>query len=180
VWDADHPPISRRDLFHLASKEGQSAIGRLLVGGYLPSKDKLPRDRQRVLNAIHVLNARAGSDNPTLTGLGYALVSISEACTACGICARVCPTSALQFEKLADSSYRLLFTPGTCVACEACYYVCTPKAITINHTPALHDVFGQSEAVIAQAGEFTRCARCDIQFAGPPGHRYCPACESSL
>jgi ferredoxin len=180
VWEADHPPISRRDLFHLASQEGQSVIGRALVGGQQPSKDKLPRNRRQVLNAISVLNARAGKDNPTLTGLGYALVSISEACTACGICARVCPTRALQFEKQTEYKYRLLFTPETCVACEACYHVCTPKAITIDHAPAFRDVFGLPEAVIARAGEFTRCERCDIPFAGPPSHRFCPVCESIL
>ena len=39
--------------------------------------------------------------------------------TACGVCARVCPTGALQMET-AESGFQLIFSPQICIGCDIC------------------------------------------------------------
>ncbi|MDR5710233.1 MAG: 4Fe-4S binding protein [Armatimonadota bacterium] len=47
----------------------------------------------------------------------------SEVCTACGMCARTCPTGALTFEE-SDGQVRLAFDAARCTACGLCLPPC--------------------------------------------------------
>jgi ferredoxin len=54
-------------------------------------------------------------------------------CTGCGLCARECPTGAL--EALTDAeagTFRLLFKHGVCVACGGCVKICPERALTVE------------------------------------------------
>jgi NADH:ubiquinone oxidoreductase subunit F (NADH-binding) len=55
-----------------------------------------------------------------------------EKCTACGACARICPTAAAKGEKK-EIHY---IVQDLCIKCGACYEVCPPKADAILKIPS--------------------------------------------
>ncbi|MCX8116838.1 MAG: NADH-quinone oxidoreductase subunit NuoF [Desulfobacterota bacterium] len=54
--------------------------------------------------------------------------SISEGCTGCGACAKICPTGAIEGEK--KRIHRIL--PELCSKCGSCQVVCKEKAIMVQ------------------------------------------------
>lgn len=126
VWNADNPPVSRRALFRMASQQGRLALARGLSKDSGDGDSPLSRERLRVLAALERLaTEETAAAGPRLDGMGFASVSVSESCTACGTCARACPTDALQFQKK-GMRYRLTFSPQACVGCEICADVLLP------------------------------------------------------
>lgn len=51
--------------------------------------------------------------------------SITDACTGCGACRRICPVQAIQGEKKG----RHTIDPGICIECGACGRVCAFSAV---------------------------------------------------
>lgn len=182
VWNADNPPLSRRDLFRLASQRGQLAAARVITSGDQGTADRRPnRDRRRVVAALaHILIDEPERDDVSLAGMGFATVSVSDACTACGVCARACPTGALEFQRETDGRYCLAFFPKACIGCEICTHVCAPGAITMDHQPSFGYVFSTDESRTLHEGELVRCERCNTMMAAKPGSRLCPVCEFRL
>lgn len=82
-----------------------------------------PGSTQRSIAALHVIS---GID-PGWVPLGHADVGSVEidtsSCTACEMCANVCPTDALSSVHDADG-VRIDFEPRQCVACGQCITVC--------------------------------------------------------
>ena len=104
-------------------------------------------------------------------------VSVSEACTACGACARICPTSALQFGKYAgETAFQLTFQAAKCVGCDMCVHVCAPAAMNLDHHPTFARIFSQ-ENVIIRAGGLIKCKKCGAPTVALPGVELCPVCE---
>lgn len=179
LWDAENPPLSRRDLFRMMAKQGQLAMARAMAGEHATTGERRPgRARLRILGAVSHLPEIEREQDPLPEGLGFAALSVSASCTACEACARACPTGALRFERHeADRSFRLSFMPEACIGCEICIHVCAPAAIEVSHKPSFNEVFGQSGAVILQEGELSRCRKCNAYFAAKPGVQLCPPCE---
>ena len=176
LWNAKNPPLSRRDLFRMIARQGQIAMARAMANGVVDAKRQPGRDRQRLLSAISHLPERVTS--ASLDGFGFATLAISESCTACGACAKACPTQALHFEKNEEEmTFSISFSAQKCIGCELCDHVCLPDAIAFNHTPTLDEVFGTKEPVIAESGSMARCERCKALFAKRAGVKYCPLCE---
>jgi ferredoxin len=178
VWDAENPPLSRRDLFRLASRRGQVVIARAMTQDSKTTARRPSRERQRVLNAMaHLLPLEGGDCELLPAGLGFAALTISDECTACGVCARACPTEALQFVQEEKAGYRLTFSPQACIGCEICAHVCAPAAVTVEPRPTFGYVFGRTEPMTLRAGDLVHCERCRAPFATRPGARLCPTCE---
>jgi ferredoxin len=176
LWQADNPPLSRRDLFRLAARQGQVAIARSIEKGHTNSERQPGRERLRMLGAMAHL-PHIPEDPSSLAGMGFACLSVSEACTACGVCGHACPTGALCFEHSEDrSSYTLTFSARKCIGCEICVHVCAPQALSLNDEPAFAQVFDE-EKVTLQAGDLVRCDRCRTPFAAHQGGNLCPLCE---
>ena len=55
------------------------------------------------------------------------LLRVTDACTGCGICEKVCPSSSIH---VADG--RAVHTPGNCQTCLACVHACPSKAIGLT------------------------------------------------
>ena len=177
LWEAKNPPLSRRDLFRMLGRQGQVALARAMEQHERQTGQFLGRDRLRLLSAVEHLPPAACADSLELSGFDFATLVISEACTACGVCARACPTGALCLEKNAEESeYRLIIDYRKCIGCELCMHVCAPAAISINHAPTFAEVFGKG-AVILQEGELVKCDRCGTPIAKRAGVKLCPVCE---
>lgn len=177
VWAAQNPPLSRRDLFRLASRRGQTLMARAITQTTDPTARRPARERQRVLTAIAHLPPRPALEGePGIAPVGFADLWIADDCTACGVCARVCPTGALQFEREAESRYRLAFSAPDCIGCELCAHVCAPGALVVEPAPSFQHVFGRAMPVVLRQGELLRCEQCQAWFAAQPGTRRCPTC----
>jgi ferredoxin len=170
-WNASSPPMSRRDLFrwHKIEKQTQSQKEENI------GKNNPNRERLRILQAFKKLPPPK-SDEALLKDLGFALIAVNDQCTACGVCARACPTSALQMVT-DNTSFQLLFTPQACIGCHICHHVCTPHALTIRYASRYNQVFSSDADQIVQQGALTHCAKCNTPFAGGTTLRLCPVCE---
>ena len=177
-WEASNPPLSRRDLFRLASRQGQLAAARVLSAEHPNTGKHASRQRLRMLAAIaHFPKPSESGRSLSLEGQGFAVLTISEECTACGVCARACPTGALQFTRQEDLHYQMDFDPRTCIGCGACTVVCGPQAIDMQAAPTFEQIFGSREPVSLISGDLAHCERCQAPYAARPGARLCPPCE---
>lgn len=172
IYHASSPPLSRRKLFRGQAVEQNSPTE--------PEANAKPtpfHERLRVLQAIRQLpQPQAQEKTVSLAGLGFALVTVNNACTACGACARACPTGALQMET-AVSSYHLDFSAQICIACDICSHVCAAQAITLTPDPPFDQVFGPEVKQTVRQGGLTPCRKCRTLFAAEPGVHLCPVCE---
>jgi ferredoxin len=176
LWDAKNPPLSRRDLFRLMARQGQVAMARAMENGVAASTRQPGRDRLRLVAAVSHLPAPITSIR--LEDFDFASLTISEACTACGACARACPTRALVFTKNEDEkSFSLSFSAQDCIGCDICDHVCLPDAIRLDHVPSFEQVFSVKEPVVAASGQLVRCERCKTIMAARDGVRLCTLCE---
>lgn len=170
-YKASSPPLSRRDIFRWRDAEKKAAE---------PDAAKTTtayHERLRLLRAIKQMPPPSEPGQATsLAGLGFALMTVSDECTACGTCARACPTGALHME-MTESSYQLTFSPQICIACDICTHVCAPKAIALMYDPAFDQIFETAVEQIVQQGSLTRCSSCRTPFAAQSGTKLCPVCE---
>jgi ferredoxin len=177
LWEAKNPPLSRRDLFVMLSRQGQVALARAIEKDAAHAERKAGRGRLRLNNAIAHLSEPQNGGVP-LAEMGFAMLTVSESCTACGACARLCSTGALTFEtNESDLHYGLCFMPRDCIACEACLHTCAEEAISLEHVPTAEQVWGPQETVLLRHRELTRCGRCNAWFAARSGVHLCPSCE---
>lgn len=176
LWDAQNPPLSRRDLFVMLSHQGQTTLARAIEKEGTPAGKQAGRGHRRLANAImHLPKPEA---HISLDGLGFGMLNVSEDCTACGSCARFCPTGALEFEMDKETStYWLRFTPQECIGCQACLHICADSAVSLDSAPSLKQIFGPNEALTLRSGELSRCDRCHAYFAARPSAHLCPNCE---
>ncbi len=176
-WDAENPPLSRRELFRMMTRQGQIAMACAIENGEHATDQRPGRDRLRTLAAVAHLPPPEAIGSIDLNELGFASKRVSEACTACGACARACPTGALTFEKdEADTRFALIFSPRNCIACDFCAHVCVPSAIVVDHKPSFAEVFGEPQIQLLE-GELMRCERCGAIVAKRGTERLCDLCE---
>ncbi|WP_416137321.1 4Fe-4S dicluster domain-containing protein [Halomonas sp. HK25] len=161
-YRAARAAVSRRDLLRGHPAPRLPAI---------PSDDAAPKarrlERQRAAAAM-LGNARFA---PTLPGLTLD----ANACLAHGVCARVCPTDALQ----ETAGGELVFDPLACLDCGHCLTACPEGALQKADSPG-------STAVTLREAQRIDCFLCGRPFTPPGGDRAregnettanCPACR---
>lgn len=169
---ASAPPVSRRDLFRWRDDDKKSAGE---PEANTPTSQY--HERLRLLRAIKQLPPRQEpGDNTALAGLSFALVTVSDTCTACNACARACPTGALHMA-MADAHFQLNFSPQICTACGLCAHVCVPQALHLTPDPTFEQVFGAAAEQTVQQGSLATCGNCRTPFAAATGTQLCPVCE---
>jgi NADH-quinone oxidoreductase subunit I len=83
----------------------------------------------------------------------YLPMLIEDLCTACGICAKVCPPQCIWIERATNEEGKSLRRPAQyvidasiCMGCGLCVEFCTFDAIRMNHDYEL--AFGEREELI--------------------------------
>jgi ferredoxin len=84
-----------------------------------------------------------------------------EACTACQMCYRVCPTGALTSD---IRNSKIDFDPFLCIKCHICHDVCEPDAITLSTSYNLKEFF-EPEVVNLVSFNVKRCDECNAFFS---------------
>lgn len=176
VYDARNPPLSRRNLFRVFAANGPRQISRILSSETdQPAVTKLPsRERRRLINVLKHLPST--NLNAPLEGLPFARITADDHCTACGVCARICPTGALSFTTTEDSIYLLAFSSGACIDCGACVNLCDPGSLH-RADATFADVLA-TELVALRVGKLRSCTKCSAKFAAETSSDLCPICDS--
>ncbi len=191
LFDAARPPLSRRSLFGAIKPQTAPAVDTqteatalIKPGRNISPVDRLPQslppERASILN---ILSSRTQASPKTVPRTNASLLPVAAVqvdptrCTACGLCAKFCPTGAIKF--LSDGeSFALTICPETCLglACNICRLACPEQAV-ITTTPVK-----VTPAVLSKrsliAGELTYCDRCRTPIAhGPNLSTTCFACR---
>jgi len=172
VWDTADPPVSRRDVLN----------PRAWLRAAPRSEKPLGAARGPARERAHLLLATATwrLPDPAITpldGLGFARLEATDACTACGACARACPSGALRFEQSEDA-FTLAHAAPVCSACGACVHACTARALTLDTRPTLAGVFGAGDLRVLLAGRLVACERCGAPHAAHDNARLCRPCAA--
>ncbi len=178
LWNAENPPLSRRDLFRMAAHQGQIAVARAMSVNQSSGHCQPNRDRLRLISALDRLHQPQEHSELSIENGSFAVLSVSDKCNACATCTRACPTSALTFRLNEDETYYWLkFDPRLCIDCGICARVCAPNAIESNSMPTINQVFGNTEPTIISEGELLRCDKCETMFAARSGQKLCSPCQ---
>ncbi len=177
LWKAGNQTLSRRDLFRISFRETKVSAARAIENGE-PAKPRQPgRDRMRLLKAAMALGEPLDREAVLPKG-NFTRLYAGETCTACGTCARVCPTQAIRLVMDEDKKiFNLVFYAQDCVNCGLCLHSCEPNALQRNGLPPFEQVFGTQKPVLLRAGELTRCERCNTLFAAKAGTYLCVLCQ---
>ncbi len=173
VRDAAGPVFSRKGLFRAKGGEAPQTVGHALAAEGAARHLDIPRERLRLLLALERLPYRR---EHLPAELGFALMEVSGDCTACGVCARVCPTDALRMLKDDEGAFYLTFRAGACVGCDACLTYCEPGVLTSAGAPTLERLLDPDPVVLA-SGSLRVCQKCGIEYADPEGSTLCSLCE---
>lgn len=170
--------LSRRAFFGALFSKSAVAIDQVT---HLPHKSELrrkrgfehepvpSRERNRLLYGMQLIVQRTGQPLPS--ELFYRL-EISDACRNHLLCARTCPTGALDIYEEKNCS-GLIFDSFPCIGCGHCVTVCPNDAIRLlpnGNTP-----------VLAEPVQMTRfgeqgCPECGRNYPASTGEDVCPQC----
>jgi ferredoxin len=180
--------LSRRDFFKsLTSRAGQAR------GGYMPERDTphaehapvpsadrgdtqdgaghplshhIPAQRHHLARALRRLSPNPMTQVPT-AALPIADVTVSDACTACGLCAQFCPTEAITF--LRDAEYYVLhFSAALCLGedCGLCSIGCPTDAVCFGRE-VMADELLSTQPHPLKAGRLAPCSQCGAPTDAP-------------
>lgn len=172
--DGGNPPVSRRGLFaalgraiHTHSHATTPAPSSAADNQPLPVHARLP---QRIPAERAALRDRLQQWAPgeqtviNVTALPFAAVQVDPAfCSACGLCARFCPTGALQFTA-EENHFTLSFQAAICIDCPLCTVACPEDAVQQGDTLSVAECVNE-EWQPQVAGQLTICTQCGMPTA---------------
>ncbi len=98
--------------------------------------------------------------------------AISNSCDNCGICYRICPTSALS----SDMRYsKIMFSFMLCIKCHLCHDVCKSNSIELNSFK-IRDFITQKEQELIKFS-IKSCNECGNDFTYLGGEMICQRCK---
>ncbi len=163
VYLAGEPPVPRRRLLNPFATTGiDAALDALSIEAVEQAGPKrISPERLQLLHALALLPPAGPALCPApLAGQVFLRIGTDGGCTACGACARACPTGALALEIDDDANtFRLAHLAAICTGCDACLHLCAPDALYSRGVPFFSALQAPADEPIA-AGRFTRCKRC--------------------
>jgi ferredoxin len=178
LFDGAQPAISRRSFLSRfrPSQAEQTEIEEVAyvedwiqrgapVSTRLPQQ--VPEGQRKLLAALgHLESAQAGEFATAQSPFAAVQVD-TNLCSACGLCARFCPTGALHFTAQ-DGVFDLSFQPAACVDCGVCAAACPEHAILLGESMDLGAILADDIVPLA-AGELVRCSVCGAPTAQTTG-----------
>jgi ferredoxin len=168
LFEGNQPKLSRCGLLtalgHLAQPAALSpaSLQPLSNDGPVPVSQRLPHylpaSHQRLCRQLAQLGPPVKEPIQTAE-LPFANVKIdTNSCSACGLCARFCPTEALHF--VADSqTFGISFQAATCLDCGICAVACPDEAVSFEaQLPAGALVSDKRQWLVT--GGVSACAGC--------------------
>lgn len=156
---------SRRTLLHRFAGGGSTASSLVTELNPPPADGKNPPlERMALLRTMEHIRPEQRTSARFFTAM-----TASAACTACRVCASVCPTKALSFEA-AEGCFSLAFTPTSCTECKLCLELCAVDALHFG-APLAYD---EAEQFVLLEGVRKSCKRCRTDFSGEG--ELCPTC----
>ena len=173
VYSTRNPPVSRRGFFQALARQSRSAAEEIAPPdeAQLSEDERVPRERRRLIRALRRISPPAQAAVP---GAGFARMSVSNACTACSVCARVCPTGALVMRQN-EEQFELSLNSASCMNCGLCITLCEAGALQPDEAPTFAALLVNQEEVLYR-GKLQRCRKCRSLFAGQPADGLCPMC----
>ncbi len=99
---------------------------------------------------------------------------VTDACTNCQICYRICPSGALS----SDAKFSLIhFDAMLCLKCRLCHDACEPDAIQLQSGFEIKEFFEPSQRTLATFN-IKRCNECGNSFTYRGGEQTCPRCST--
>lgn len=193
--DWDRPKMSRRDLFAALRRPTEHRLVTMTSHGVgsdypePPASDRLlhaiPDSRRRLLEQLVGLFS-SDSHQVDASSAPFASVQVDiDRCSACGLCARFCPTGALRLttetsdlgQKPTDS-FILEFVPRLCLDCSVCTMACPEDAVTTTRLLDGSDLQRQTPKHL-HSGVLGPCAKCGVPTAqAEDGSGLCYVCRS--
>ena len=96
-----------------------------------------------------------------------------EACTACQMCYRICPTGALSSDM---KNSKIDFDPFLCIKCQLCHDVCEPDAITLSPSYNMKEFFEPSVQNLVSF-KIRNCNECGAPYAVIGNSPLCHRCK---
>lgn len=170
VSKADKAKYSRRDFLTGFARDGSSLFAAFLgiepedaagqaIGDEAPHSPRRPhlhRWREALSKAYPRVPEASGA--PAL----WPDLTVSDACTGCGVCDQFCPDEALR-SRVRGSHLTRTFTPGLCADCALCALSCPDGAITRGYAECAQP-FEPRVLLDVSVG---RCSRCNAPTMSP-------------
>ncbi len=178
-YDGQQPGYSRRDFFKALGRMMFRTVGTIVeeaLSTPLPESDsEVPAERLR-LRAVFSAMGEPKVEEIELKGLPFASLSVSNSCSGCNLCVRICPTGALT-ASVEELWYSLDFLEPDCIGCDLCAMVCPEKAIEVRSIlNAAHLI--QSEPVSLVTGHLVPCKECGVPVREREGEEsLCHVCK---
>ncbi len=179
VYDPKKPLISRRDLFRIFAAEGpEIASNTWEATSDQPSGKVPPLERRRLLKTLEqfVTIGSAPVKDEAILVLGLVQFTVNENCTACGLCARICPTGAMQFCATNDNQFRLTMQLNHCTNCGVCVDMCESVALQREDMSTWNNLLS-TEPKTLKTGMLKECVKCKAKFAASIEGNLCPICQ---
>jgi Fe-S-cluster-containing hydrogenase component 2 len=117
----------------------------------------------------------ASSALPHHGSLFAARVEMLTGCNACEVCARACPTAAIEIREH-SAAWELTFRQSRCVGCGLCIEACQSRAL--RYAEDMGEDPGEKTSRVLHALSKQRCRLCDRFFTSAGHAGTCPVCES--
>ncbi len=142
----------------------------------LLKKKKLPEKRKLFFTAIKRLEKPSQFHVVEANEISFTSQKLmdTDACTACQMCYRVCPTGALTSD---IKNSKIDFDPFMCVKCNICHDVCEPNAITKSESYNIKEFFEPSVQSLI-AFNVRRCNECNVIFSSNSTDKLCYRCKA--